>query len=420
MRRSLFPRAAACLWGAVVFMPVGLNYLGFFLVLVAMLVAGDARERALRVRSHALWWPLVALVAWQLVVLAIGGHYAETGVNLWHGLRVPLTVLLALALTREEAQWALRGFLAIVAVNVAYIAVFYGLIVLAGITPPVPPGLFRSVIFLVGNKSINNALLFTLLGACAAAVGLVLLARHRAYAALAAFGVTAVTLVIINFNLVSRTSLLALLAVLPLICVHQWRRQWRTLVAALVLGGAVLGVAAWKAPQGIEQRLALGMQEIEAAKAGAVSEGSWVVRYYMYTETARMIAERPLAGWGIGAWNSEWRKRGPPLLADYNMPHNDYLWMGSQTGLPGALALLAMVLAGVWQGWKRPDLTGRLAFASMLVLLIATCANSALRDAQIGLSLLWIAMVALRMASEAGMPWLPLLPKGWRGTLQEE
>ncbi|MFT4267283.1 MAG: O-antigen ligase family protein, partial [Xenophilus sp.] len=264
-----------------------------------------------------------------------------------------------------------------------------------------------------------NALLFTLLGACAAAVGLALLARRRPGAGLAAFGATVAGLVIVNFNLVSRTSLLALLAALPLICVHQWRRQWRTLALALALGGAVLGLAAWKAPKGIEQRLALGMQEIDAARTGTISEGSWVVRYYMYTETARMIAERPLAGWGIGAWNSEWRRRGPPLLADYNMPHDDYLWMGSQTGLPGALALLAVVLAGVWQGWKRPDLTGRLAFASMLVLLIATSVNSALRDAQIGLSLLWIAMVALRMAGEPGMPWLPLLPKRWRGTLQE-
>ena len=34
MRRLLLPRAAACLWGAVVFMPVGVNYLGFFLLLL--------------------------------------------------------------------------------------------------------------------------------------------------------------------------------------------------------------------------------------------------------------------------------------------------------------------------------------------------------------------------------------------------
>ena len=191
--------------------------------------------------------------------------------------------------------------------------------------------------------------------------------------------------------------MLALLIVLPAICLHQLRRQWKPLVLALTLGAAALAVIAWQAPQ-LEQKIQVGVAEIEAAKTGAVSEGSWVVRYHMYTQTARMIAERPLAGWGIGAWNSEWRRRGPPLLADYNMPHNDYLWMGSQAGLPGLLALLAIIVTGVWQAWKRPDLTGRVAFAVMLILLLATAVNSALRDAQIGLAILWIAMLTLRRA----------------------
>ena len=73
--------------------------------------------------------------------------------------------------------------------------------------------------------------------------------------------------------------------------------------------------------------------------------------------------------------------------------------MGSQAGLPGSLSLLAIILVGVWQAWKRPDLTGRIAFAAMLILLLATGVNSALRDAQIGLAILWVAMLAFRRAS---------------------
>ena len=413
MRRLLLPRAAACLWGAVVFMPVGVNYFGFFLVLLTMFAAGDWRERAARVRSHPLWWPVVAFVVWQLAVLAFGRYYAETPVNLWHGMRIAATVLLALALTREEAIWAVRGFLAIAFFNIAYLIVFYTVLLKFGVMPPMPH-LLKSMIMLVGNKSINNALLFTVLGAGAAACGLLWLTQHRPYRAVTAFAVTAVTLVIVNGNLPSRTSLLALLLVLPALCIHQWRQRWRMLATVLLAGAAVLAVGIWNAPPFIEQKLSQGVQEIEAAKHGAVSEGSWVVRYYMYTETGRMILERPLAGWGIGAWNAEWRLRGPALLADYNMPHNDYLWMGSQTGFPGLLALLAIVVAGVWQGWKRPDLTGRIAFAAMLILLMATSVNSALRDAQIGLSLLWIAMVCLRLAREAvesGEPWCEVPPK---------
>ena len=265
------------------------------------------------------------------------------------------------------------------------------------------------MVLLLGNKSISNALLFTMLGAAAAALALALLAARRPGRAVAAFAVTVATVVIVTTNLPSRTSLLALLIVLPAICLHQWRRRWRPLVLALVLGGGVLALAAWQAPR-VSQTIALGVSEIEAAEAGTVSEGSWVVRYYMYTETARMIADRPLAGWGIGAWNSEWRRRGPPLLANYNMPHNDYLWMGSQAGLPGSLTLLAIILAAVWQAWKRPDLTGRIAFAALLILLLATGVNSALRDAQIGLAILWVAMLTLRLARGAAPQGHPQCP----------
>ena len=55
-------------------------------------------------------------------------------------------------------------------------------------------------------------------------------------------------------------------------------------------------------------------------------------------------------------------------------------------------------------------LAGRLAFVATLVMLIATSVNSALRDAQIGLALLWVAMVYLRLAQEPGDSWRGLLP----------
>jgi O-antigen ligase len=408
MLRTKVVRYAAAFWGLTVFMPVGVTWASAFLLLGALLLAPDRRERAARLRASPLWWPLVIYVAWTLLVLALRPHYPETPSNLVHGLRIALTIAMALALTHEEALAGLRGFVAIALANIVYIGLFYLFLMRWGIWLPMP-GPLRGVIMLIGNKSISNALLFTMLGAAGAAIGLAQLAARRPGRALAAFGVTLAAVAIITTNLPSRTSLLALLIVLPAICLHQWRRQWRALALSLALGAGVLAVAAWQAPW-VEQKIAVGVAEIEAANNGTVSEGSWVVRYYMYTETARMIAERPLAGWGIGAWNSEWRRRGPPLLADYNMPHNDYLWMGSQAGLPGMLALLAIIVVGVWQAWQRPDLTGRIAFSSMLILLMATGVNSALRDAQIGLAILWIAMLTLRLAAEAGgdtwnVPW---------------
>ena len=124
----------------------------------------------------------------------------------------------------------------------------------------------------------------------------------------------------------------------------------------------------------------------------------------MYRDTGLMIADRPLTGWGIGGWTDQWHKRGPALLADSNMPHNDFLWVGSQGGLPALLSLLVIMVAAVWQAWKRPDIAGRYALAATLIALMASSDNSAMRDAMIGLALLFISLVYLRLAQERQDP----------------
>ncbi|WPB56821.1 O-antigen ligase family protein [Xylophilus sp. GOD-11R] len=394
-------RPAAALWGAVVFMPVGVNYGAFILLWLAFLVGGDWRERAQRVRHHPLWWPVVFYMAWTLLVLAFGKHYPQTPGNTLHGLRIAATVLAALALTRDETVWALRAFLAMAVAGLVLI----GLHALIGF-PPFPP--FDALLELVGNKSISNALLLTIVATGAALLGFEALHGPHRWRAVIAFGVVAAVLAVISQTLPSRTSMLGFLLAMVLAGLHRWRRELRSFALALLLGGAVIGVAVWQSPT-VQQRFEKGVQEIEAAQAGAVSEGSWVVRFYMYRDTALMMADRPIFGWGIGGWTEQWHLRGPKLLADYNMPHNDFLWMGSQAGVPGAFSLLLIMIVGLRQAWRRQDLTGRFAFAAMVVLTVGTSLNSALRDAQIGLSLLWVAMLYLRCVQEPGEPWRNVL-----------
>jgi O-antigen ligase len=391
-------------WGLTVFMPVGATYAAAVLLVITLFCAGGLRERAARLRENPLWWPVVIYVAWTLIVLAVGRHYPQTGSNLGHGLRIAATVLMAQALTRDEALWALRGFWLIGLVNFVLIALYYtvGLPVLE---------VWRGVLMPVGNKSISNALLFTIMGATAAVYGIQAIREHEfVRRALPAFALTLVVAVVITLALVSRTSLLALILAIAAACVHQWRKQLEVLAIAIALVAVVAAVGIWNTPS-VQQKFELGLQELEAAQAGAVSEGSWVVRYYMYRDTARMIEDKPLMGWGIGGWTEQWHLRGPKLLADYNMPHNDFLWMGSQAGIPGSLSLLAIILTAVWVAWRRNDLAGCRAFAAILIMLIATSLNSALRDAQIGLSLLWVTMVYLRLAQEPGDAWRELVPR---------
>lgn len=405
MLRTRLVRHAATFWGFVVYMPVGVNYLASILLLIALLVdSGNMRERAARVRAHPLWWPIMAYLAWTFIVLAISPHYKETAENLFHGLRIALTMLMALALTREECVWGLRAFLVVSVINLVLIALHHS-------TGLPDLQIWRAVVSVQGNKSINDALLFCMIGAAAAVIGLAHLADlQRWHWAGPAFATAALMAVVVSLALPSRTSLLAMLVCIFAACFHQYRSHLRGLLIALGVATAIAAIGVWQLPASIKDKFELGVQELEHAQAGEVSEASWVTRYYMYRETTRMMLDAPVKGLGIGAWTSEWKKRGPQILDYKNMPHNDYLWMGSQAGIPGLLSLLAIILAGVWVGWRRADLTGRMGFVGMLTMLIAASLNSAMRDAQIGLSLLWIAFLFLRMVQEDASPWRDVLP----------
>ena len=167
-------RSAALFWGLVVCMPVGMNYFAFFALAACMLLQGGRLERVRRVRGHPLFWPLVFYVAWTTVVLALQPRlYAETASNLWHGGRIVATLLLALALTREEAVWAAGGFV---------LAVVYGVLVIVlhqtvGL-PELP--VWRNLVSYSGNKSISNAILMALLAGSALVLALVSTGRSPA------------------------------------------------------------------------------------------------------------------------------------------------------------------------------------------------------------------------------------------------
>jgi O-antigen ligase len=388
-------------WGLVVYLPVGVTYLSATLLLLALLLAGGARERFARLRANPLWWPVMAYLAWTLIVLAVRPHYPETASNLFHGLRIAATLLMVLALTREEALWALRGFFLVSALNIVLIVLFYS--VGFEIWRPL-----RAVVMEVGNKSISNALLFSTVAATVAIWGLAQIGAHRPWRALPAFALVLGLGLIVALPLTSRTSVLALMVAIPVACVHQWRGHLKMLSAALVVGAVVLSAGLYQLPS-LQKKVEVGIREVEEAEHGAVFKGSWAIRYYMYRDTGLMIADQPLAGWGIGGWTDQWHKRGPALLWDSNMPHNDFLWMGAQGGIPGLLSLLVIMVAAVWQAWRRPDIAGRYALGATLIALIASSVNSALRDAQIGLALLWIAQIYLRLAQETQDP------DPWRG-----
>lgn len=381
-------RWAALFAGAVVFAPVGLNYLAFFLLIAAMLVQGGLQARARRFMSHPLCWPILIFVAWTLVVLALRPVYPETPSNLVHGVRIAGTLVLTLSLALDEVRAALRGFLGAAAVALAIVVLNWAV----GL-PEIE--LWKSLVRVPeGNKFVSNAVLFAFL-ACAA---LVIAVNQRGWRRWTSLCLAAVLLASSIWLLPNRASLVALLMSLLVAGLHQWRER-KGRLALLLAAVLALLVGLAQIPK-VQDLFALGISELQAAQAGAVSEGSWNVRFHMYAQTAGMMQESPVLGWGIGSWNEQWRQRAPALLHGYNMPHNDFLWMGAQAGFPGALSLAAVCLTALWAGWRRRDVVGRLALVAATTVTVATLFNSAMRDAKIGLSLLFVLGILLCLAHQ--------------------
>jgi O-antigen ligase len=375
-------------WGLVVLLPVGVNYLALLLLLLAVLVQGDRAQRLARLRAHPMWWPLVLYVLWTLVVLALQPTiFEETPSNLWHGGRIALTLALAISLSQQEARLALLGFLASLGLGVLVIVAYH-----AGITPDWD--FWAHLTHPSTNKTISAAILFSMLAAAA----WVVTSSHREKARWVAAGVLVVTLLIIVVALGKRTAMVGFFLAVLAAGVHQWRHHRLRLASAMTLTTVAAALLIVSVP-GVESRLTQGVSEVQAAMSGAVDPTSWGVRVQMIRHTSDMVIERPLTGWGIGAWNDQWRARVPADLAGFNMPHNDLLWMGAQGGVPGALLWLLLLVSAGWAAWNWRNWQGRAAFAVVVITTASALVNNATRDATIGLPMLWMMGVFLSLAA---------------------
>jgi O-antigen ligase len=125
-------------------------------------------------------------------------------------------------------------------------------------------------------------------------------------------------------------------------------------MAAVVLVATVggLGLVPSGDPKILEEGRGLNALERGWGRTGSISpsDASLQVRMTMWEATARMIARRPVAGVGAGAWENEiplYQKEGEQLETDYYV-HNEFLQLVAEYGVIGWAFLLG--LAG-WLVW---------------------------------------------------------------------
>lgn len=152
----------------------------------------------------------------------------------------------------------------------------------------------------------------------------------------------------------SRGPLLACIPVFVLlVCIQARRtRRWRQAIGVLVLGVAVVGVAATTLHGEVAERFAQVSEEVstysESDATGAVRE-----RLEMWRNAGSAIAQHPLTGVGLNQFGTYARGRiaegkAAGSIEQYDHPHSEYLEWAVTGGLPALLLLLVMFGGALW------------------------------------------------------------------------
>lgn len=152
----------------------------------------------------------------------------------------------------------------------------------------------------------------------------------------------------------SRGPLLACIPVFVLLVFIQARRtrRWRQAAAVLVIGVAVVGIAATTLHGEVAERFARVSEEVstysESDTTGAVRE-----RLEMWRNAGAAVAEHPLTGVGLNQFGTYARGRiaegkAADSIERYDHPHSEYLEWAVTGGLPGLALLLLMFGGSAW------------------------------------------------------------------------
>ena len=388
-RRLLAVAAPAAAWAA--YMPIGAKYLGY-LVLAAAALGLLVRQQRLSAITREPGTPAIVALVGLLALSSLWSPapWSEIGSHLWlYGLLLLLPVI-AFACPAATARLALQHF-AVASGAVGLLFVLHW----AGALPP--SRLWSHTIDAYGNQRICNSLLL--------ALGVVISLWHAtqtpawrwprfawlALAFMTAFGLTLQD---------RRTGMLLLpLLLLAWVLVRPAPAPRR---AAAALAVALAAAATWNLSGGVRERMAEGIAELRSYESSDAVETSWGQRVRMLEVTAGMVRERPWLGHGVGSWETLWqaRTRSGTMLAANRTPHNEYLLLAHQVGLPGAALLLGLLYAFV-----RAALSAGPAGVPMLMVWLAIAwtglFNAVLRDAKFALPLLLLAGVATALARGA-------------------
>lgn len=169
----------------------------------------------------------------------------------------------------------------------------------------------------------------------------------------------------------------ALLLVLTLV---QRLRPAQTLLALLFLCGVLTGL--YYSSDNLSKRIDASVQDVKNYQPGA-SRSSLGMRFDWWHNSLTLIKQAPLTGHGTGSFAAEQNKlvstSGKATKLSDN-PHNEYLLLGVQLGLPGVLVFLALLIRFFLDASSLPQENRILLQGVVLAFAWGSLANSWLLD----------------------------------------
>ena len=189
------------------------------------------------------------------------------------------------------------------------------------------------------------------------------------------------------FVLIGRSGHVVAIALLSIAIMWELPKRYRAVVVLLPF---LLALGLFFSSSKVRERLTQVETEVQSYSPQVATITSSGLRLVFWRSAVEMIAQRPLEGFGVGSWSTEYnrlsREKNPAHVnIDGNgNPHQEYLLWGVQLGVPGILLLLALMVAVLRDSLRMEKNCARATQSALLALAVACLFNASLYDAQIG------------------------------------
>jgi len=381
--------AKVCLVFAIFFFPLGHApaYVFIGLTILAWLAAGGYIERAQALRGSAFAW--AALILYGLFWAGLAYTNADTyyiGIELRKYAKL-LFMLVAITLLQED-RWRKRALAAFALAML--ITLILSMLSIVWHIPGLKAEVGNRVVF--KDHIIQNLMMafFVLIMLVASRTA------ERTSIRLACLALAVLATVNILGFVAGRTGYVALFAILAVFiaCYLPARQRWFFALLALLLG-----LAAFQFSDTFRQRVETAFSEyrqrntVEATSVGA--------RLDMIEKSIHLIQERPVMGWGTGAYPEQYCRLQPSqemCAIGGPHPHNQFLAFGVQFGMVGIFAYLAFLASAVQRSRTYPVPQKVLAWGLIAALLVDSLLHAPLF--LVGEALFFTLMLAVVLAPE--------------------